>query len=180
MTITIKRKFSFQLGAALIVSMIMLLVVTAIGVAVMGGSHLELLMSNNSYFQTDAFRNAEIALKGGLNNLPTAFNTLSPDPNKIITWDNTSFGAPVTTPTGTSRYAVEYISRDKYNKIPLFYVSPTVTCPGPGGTEFCVDTFRIWGYGTDGKGAARLIRETFSRVISFDGIPSWHNITEIQ
>ena len=159
--------------------MIMLLVVTAIGVAVMGGSHLELLMSNNSYFQTDAYRNAEIALKQGLNNLPTTFNTLSPDPNDITTWDSGTFGTSVTTPTGNGRYAIEYIGRDIYSKFPLFYFSSSTTCPISDSAYFCVDMYRVWGFGTDGKGATRLLQETYT-VSSYGAIPSWRNIAEIQ
>ena len=159
--------------------MIMLLVVTAIGVAVMGGSHLELLMSNNSYFQTDAYRNAEIALKQGLNNLPATINTLGPpDPNDISTWNSGTFGTPVTTPTGTGRYAVEYISSDMYNPFPLLYGYPTSSCAGGStGMLICVAIYRVWGFGTDGKGATRLLQETYS---ASNALPSWRSITEIQ
>jgi PilX N-terminal len=175
------QKLYYQTGAALIVSMIMLLVVTAIGVAVMGGSHLELLMSNNSYFQTDAYRNAEIALNQGLNNLPSTLNTLSPDPNVISNWNSGTLGTPVTTPTGTGRYAVKYLSLDLYDKLSLSYMGPSTLCAvGPGSSNFCVKVYQVWGYGTDGKGATRLIHETYSVVVGNGAIPKWHTITEIQ
>ena len=177
-TILIKPKSFSQLGAALIISMIMLLAVTAIGVAVMGGSHLELLMSNNSYFQTDAYRNAEIALKQGLNNLPTTINKLGPaDPNDISTWSSGPFGTPVTTPTGTGRYAVEYVGHNLYTISPFHYVNSATSCLGPNAMTFCVNMYHVWGYGTDGKGAKRLLLETYS---ASNALPSWRSITEIQ
>ena len=179
-TIPTNPKSFFQLGAALIVSMIMLLVVTAIGVAVMDGSHLELLMSNNSYFQTDAYRNAEIALNEGLNNLPTIVNSLGPpDPNDITTWYNGTYGSPVTATIpsgGTARYAVEYISHEVFD-LSLTYRGSSLTCSS--GSLFCVNSYRVWGYGTDGKGATRLLQETYSFVVNNPAILPWHNITEI-
>ena len=173
----------FQTGAALIVSMVMLLVVTAIGVAVMGSSHLELLMSNNSHLQTDAYRNAEIAINEGLKitNLPVAINTLAPNPNDITTWDNSTFGTPVTSPSGTviGRYAVEYLSHDVYTIAGINFLDTTSPCP-PGGLNFCLDIYRAWAIGTDGKGATRLLQETYTVVTGYDVIPSWRNFVEIK
>src|SRR3569623_1602824 len=52
-----------QQGVALIISMILLLVITLIGVAVMGGSRLEWLMANKSHFQSDAAMRADATLR---------------------------------------------------------------------------------------------------------------------
>lgn len=156
----------------------MLLVVTAIGVAVMGGSRLELLMSNNSYFQTDAYRNAEIALKVGLTNLPTTPNTLTPDPNILSNWLSNSFTTTsVTTPTGTGKYAVEYLGHEVYTKSPLAYLDATSSCI-TGSANFCLDIYRVWALGTDGKGATRLLQDTHT--VATGDIATWDNIVEIQ
>jgi len=57
------RSSARQQGVALIISMILLLVITLIGVAVMGGSRLEWLMANNSHFQSDAAMRADATLR---------------------------------------------------------------------------------------------------------------------
>src|SRR3569623_1106788 len=52
-----------QQGVALNISMILLLVITLIGVAVMGGSRLEWLMANNSHYQSDEEKRADATLR---------------------------------------------------------------------------------------------------------------------
>lgn len=54
-----------QRGVALVVSMMMLVAITLIGVAVMNSSRLEWLMAANSAFQTSAYTQAEAALRAG-------------------------------------------------------------------------------------------------------------------
>ena len=126
------KNSDIQKGAALVVSMVMLLVITVIGVAVMGGSHLEWLMANNTHLQTDAYRNAEIALSKGLStssipNPPTAnpattpftmaISTITPQTLADISkWIDGTITTAVTvpTPTGSSAYVMQYLGCSEY------------------------------------------------------------------
>lgn len=54
-----------QRGVALVVSMMMLVAITLIGVAVMNSSRLEWRMAANNAFQTNAYTQAELALLAG-------------------------------------------------------------------------------------------------------------------
>ncbi|MEK7322847.1 MAG: PilX N-terminal domain-containing pilus assembly protein [Pseudomonadota bacterium] len=54
-----------QRGVALVVSLMMLVAITLIGVAVMNSSRLEWLMAANSQFQTSTYTQAEAALRAG-------------------------------------------------------------------------------------------------------------------
>jgi len=166
----LKLHLNHQRGAALIVSMVMLLVITVIGIAVMGGSRLELLMANNSQFQSDAFRNSEIAMQAGIASIPAPLPTAATPidtlpPGKIATnpADWTSFtSTPAALPagaTGTGNYVVEYLGCSEYK-----YTPPTVTHK----QNSCLDdplsyvfefTYRVWSLGTDANGATRILQE---------------------
>ena len=155
-----------QKGAALIVSMVMLLVITAIGVAVMSGSHLELMMSNNSQLQSDSFRNAEISLAKGANNLPpNPTAPLTPDPSNIDNWANNALNITPTSVTSAAgsvigSYVAEYLSHSTYSRTaPYNYVNSTNPCQS-GDPDFCLDVYRIWAYGVDAKGAKTLLQKT--------------------
>jgi Tfp pilus assembly protein PilX len=149
----------YQRGAALIVSMVMLAVITMIGISVMGGSRLELLMSNNNYLQMDALRNAEFALAAGLSSplSTSAPLQLTPDPSKIDSWNS------ITTTTanppwgGTGKYAVEYLGRRAYAIGTYSFVATGSPCTSTA-TRFCMDTFRVWALGVGSKGAARILQ----------------------
>jgi len=180
-----------QRGAALVVSMVMLLVITVIGVAVMGGSRLEWLMANNSHLQTDAYRNAEIALVQGL---ATIGNPPTPNPYPsapLITWppqdladvtkwnDGTVVSIPVapTPPTGSGAYVKEYLGCSEYinsSPLPPYHLqSVTIATPGncPGSSNIIAYTYRIWALGTDGKGAARILQATRTLIYN-NGVPA--------
>jgi hypothetical protein len=179
-----------QRGAALVVSMVMLLVITVIGIAVMGGSRLEWLMANNSHFQTDAYRNAEIALVQGLatiGNPPTLLPYISapstPSPPQdladITKWnDGTVVSVPVTPtpPTGSGAYVKEYLGCSEYINpapSPPYYLQfVPITAPGncTGSTNIIAYTYRVWALGTDGKGAARILQATRSLIYN-NGAP---------
>lgn len=182
MKIAPPAKFSpLQNGAALVVSLVMLLVITVIGIAVMGGSRLEWLMTNNSHLQTDAYRNAEIALVTGLNSIvnpplnaplppPIPVSTLSPqDLADVAKWnDGTIVGIPVATATGSASYVREYLGCDEYaTPAPLHWVN--TNCDDSPLSHVLVHTYRVWALGTDGKGAARLLQST--RVLIYNQTP---------
>ena len=167
---------SAQRGAALVVSMVMLLVITVIGIAVMGGSRLELLMANNSHLQTDAYRNAEIALAAGLDPTTSIINPPSPLPiattaanpllpkdlADVAKWsDGTIVGIPVATTTGSAAYVMQYLGCSQYttNGTPYVAFVPN-TCSGSSATNVIAYIYRVWALGTDGKGAARILQST--------------------
>lgn len=149
-----------QKGAALIVSMVMLVVITIVGVTVMGGSRLEWLMANNSYFQTSAFMNAETALQAGLATLPSTVTPIMPtnpplavDATDVANWDS---GAIASTPAGTNgAYAVEYLGCSSYIDTP----NGKHYFPCPLGTMY-VYTYRVWAVGRDAKGSVRILNST--------------------
>ncbi|MEJ2567222.1 MAG: PilX N-terminal domain-containing pilus assembly protein [Gammaproteobacteria bacterium] len=164
-TVTYSRT---QTGAALVVSMVMLLVITVIGVAVMSGSHLEWLMANNTHLQTDAYRNAEIALAQGLSNIvnpPTSLPTVSTlTPQELVDvtkWsDGTITSTPVLTTTGTSAYVTQYLGCGEYGTpSPLTFKNND--CTDLPSTSYVYEyVYRVWALGTDGKGATRLLQAT--------------------
>lgn len=65
-----------QTGAALIVALILLLVITMLGVSAVSTSSLEILMAGNSQYSQQAFQAAESAIESeiALGNLSTSLN----------------------------------------------------------------------------------------------------------
>jgi len=168
MTTTFPKYFAlYQRGAALIVSMVMLAVITMIGISVMGGSRLELLMSNNNNLQMDALRNAEFALAAGLSSsLPTsAPPQLTPDPSKIDSWNAITSTAANPPWGGSGKYAVEYLGRRAYAIGTFNFVPISGSCTSTA-TRFCMDTFRVWALGVDSNGAARILQSVHRVSIS--------------
>ncbi len=174
-----------QNGAALIVSLVLLVATTLVGVFVMSSSHLEWLMSNNSRFQTDAAMRAEAVIQQGesdiqntiLSNIPlpaypSSFNSANQyyynptnplpaavDLTKINAWNGSFSTASASTaigaPPGTTN---EYL---------IEYLGCTLASPdsgnGCGGYgNISLYTFRVWAHITDSKGAARIAQSTYS------------------
>jgi len=163
-----------QRGAALIVSLVMLVVITMIGVIAMSGSHLEWLMTNNSQFQSGAYRNATVALWGGLPTIPAAApnpppptSTLSPsDLTDATKWsDGTLAPIPITTAacTVTCEYIVEYLGCNVFTYSPPSLLVPTTDVCNSNPSDVSIHTYRVWAYGSDGKGAARILQATVRR-----------------
>jgi hypothetical protein len=172
-----------QRGIVLIVSMVMLLAITVVGVAVMGGSRLELLMANNAHFQTDAFRNAEFALHIGLNSISTIPPSSSTSPQILplgltatnaADWDSFTT-TPVSLPSessGTGEYVVEYLGCSAYH-----YVAPSTlsiipdTCTGDPSTTVFAYTHRVWALGTNAKGATRILHSVHTLITNLTSYP---------
>lgn len=176
-----------QRGIALIVSMVMLVVITLIGVAVMGGSRLEWLMVNNSLFQTDTNIRVESALREGeaaarlfdpiavaswgiadqfffnpTAGSPPTGETLLPDPTNPMNWTGAITAADATTvaPGGTvNKYVVEYMG-----ECGVGVTAGGCNTPCAGALP-CIYTYRIWAYSSDNtnKGATRIAQSTFIR-----------------
>lgn len=161
-----------QYGVALIVSLVMLVVITLIGLAVMGGSRLELLMVNNTRYQTDASIRAEAALRDAevaisLNPLAFTSGPTASDPRNPSNWNGALPAVDATTPTAftaltTNQYVVEYMGcRRSDTSIPLDFDCGTRTACSA--LEPCIDTYRVWGYATDNSGSTRIAHSVFVR-----------------
>src|SRR3569623_1450189 len=153
-----------QQGVALIISMILLLVITLIGVAVMGGSRLEWLMANNSHFQSDAAMRADATLRVAeskiiyaLYNGPWAgefYDDSSPAPTHPLPYDpslpanwslltKASANTEINAPAGTDNdYLIDHLG------------CTVPTLPLCGSTDGRL--FRIWSRSTDAKGTTRI------------------------
>ena len=68
-----------QSGAALIVALVLLLVITMLGISAVSTSSLEILMAGNSQYSQQAFQAAESAIESeiALGNLSTSLNRIS-------------------------------------------------------------------------------------------------------
>lgn len=181
-----------QRGIALVVSMMMLVAITLVGIAVMGNSRLEWLMASNSNLQKDTLADAQTALaqaEGALRalvcaggppafcnaanvNWTTAGDALYPspfgsNPRNVANWD-TLF---VSQPLGSTdrRYIVIYQGCS---------FPPGAAPPGAAGlgcgtdnvTPF-TDTYEVWVLVTQAGTAARIVRSTFVTVSNPPGTP---------
>jgi len=170
----------------MIVSLVLLVAITLIGVYVMSGSHLEWLMSSNSRFQTDAELRAEAALLEGEDDVktnvvdPTAFDwtandvyyndldplyALNPDPRDIANWTTATFNTAPAASIPPAKYVIEYVG--------CVYVGIGTGCDpcGPAGA-ICYYTYRIWAYAADSKGASRIVQSTLSQKAEAPNPPS--------
>jgi len=165
-----------QQGVALIISMILLLVITLIGVAVMGGSRLEWLMANNSHFQSDAAMRADATLRVAeskiiyaLYNGPWAgefYDDSSPAPTHPLPYDpsvpanwslltKASANTDINAPAGTDNdYLIDHLG----------CTAATPICANTDGR-----LYRVWSRSTDSKGTTRI---SVSVVLLQGGPPS--------
>jgi len=158
-----------QQGAAMIVSLMLLVAITLLGVFVMSGSHLEWLMASNSRFQTDAEMRAEAALLEGENALknplfnPTSFTWTNsdayynhstdpvPDPRNIANWTSpAAFNTINATTLPPAEYLIEYMG--------CVVISGGGGCQAPDTVS--INTYHIWAYAADSKGASRIVQST--------------------
>jgi type IV pilus assembly protein PilX len=92
-----------QRGAALVVGLVLLMVLTVLGVSGMNTATLELTMASNAQFNQDAFQSAETGID--LVIARRAFNTIPGDPGNLI--------AP--TPLGDGSYSTQAITTFEQN-----------------------------------------------------------------
>lgn len=187
---TLNRSSPSQRGVALIVSMVLLVVITLIGVTVMSGSRLEWLMVNNSFTQSDALTRAEAALRDGearavalgdpavfsgwatADELFSVADPLAFNPRTPTNWSGSSpaiANAADATTIKPSKYIVEYMGCSVVGGGNCLLVCPTATC---------VDTYRIWAYSSDenDKGSTRIVQSTFIRTVISGGAPTFSRI----
>ena len=159
-----------QRGAALVVSLVLLVAITLIGVFVMSSSHLEWLMSSNDRFQSDSELRAEYALVVGENkaknidattypwsNNDAYYNNLNPpdalpaDPRDITKWDPAAFNTLNTTTISPAEYLIEYMGCSK----PGTGSGCGAPCLVPD--TVCIYTYRIWAHaGRTSQGSSRV------------------------
>jgi len=196
--------FIGQRGAALVVSMMMLVAITLVGVAVMGNSRLEWLMATNSNLQASVLPRAQKTLVDAENwltalvvcnatpcnsrntnwdNTPDAlFNNVSGtdplpvNPRVVASWNGlASNNATDSAGNIIGRYIVVYQGCAFFP--PGAVVQPGTVC-GDNGTPF-TDTYEIWALSADANGAARIVRSTFITTTTFSvvtGTSTWRRI----
>lgn len=185
-----------QRGVALVVSMMMLVAITLIGVAVMNSSRLEWRMAANNAFQASAYTQAEVALRAGeqqiIQNTCTGGAPILPNSNNChpnnFGWSATntdSFyastdplpGNPRAVGTwaagfgaaapGGGRYAVVYRGCTEVG------VGVTAPCnPAPAwAPQMSIFTYEVWAYGIDAQGAARIVQSTYVMLVNRTNAP---------
>lgn len=158
-----------QKGSVLIVSLIILLVLTMIGVTAMGTSSLEEKMAGNSRDRELAFQAAEAALTdaqtflegivatGGFTNVGGLYAlTTSPDIQATSTWNATNsraYSATLPNIATQPRYIIELR--------PTTGGSETIDLNDPGNSAQAITMFRITARGTGGTNTAVVILQAF-------------------
>jgi len=183
-----------QRGVALVVSLVMLVAITLIGVFVMSNSHLEWLMTNNSRFQSDAFMLAEDTLKSAEATIPNEpagiswgdpyFDDSAPlysdplpsDPNQLSNWSAyTTQPLTILEPGTINHYVIDYVGCTIHMAVP----ANPADCSDISNTR--IYTYRVWARSISSNGASRIIRSTFTVEITSSGAPFRNRIgfTEI-
>lgn len=182
-----------QRGVALVVSMMMLVAITLIGVAVMNSSRLEWRMAANSAFQTSAYTQAEVALLAGEQQIiqMTCTGGGAPIPNSNNCHPN-NFGWSAT--NTDSFYASTDPLPGNPRAVGTWAAGFGAAAPGPAGGRFAVVyrgctevgmgvtapcnpapawapqmsifTYEVWAYGIDVQGAARIVQSTYVMLVN--------------
>lgn len=156
-----------QQGMALVMSLVILLVLTLLGVAAMNTSSLQILMTGNSQYQTSALNTAEDTIRtaedlvAGLVGVPGAtypatgyYNIPGPDDpvdlNNFDWNDNTK----VTT-VGSSKYIIEFTGTQELNSASKAWRQDQ----GIVGDD--VSVFRITARSPSSRGAMRYVQSIF-------------------
>lgn len=193
-----------QRGAALVVSMMMLVAITLVGVAVMGNSRLEWLMASNSNLQTTVLPQAQRTLADAENWLtaPSVVVCYPPPKNcnsnnfpnwpladALFTYDGGSNPLPVDPRVvanwngltsnndidSTGNLIGRYIVVYQGCAFPLGVTGNAANCGTDGTTPF-VDTYEIWALSTDARGTARIARSTFVTSTIPTGASTWRRV----
>jgi type IV pilus assembly protein PilX len=152
-----------QAGAALVVSLVMLVILTLLGVAAMNGSVIELMMGTNTQLQTRVLANAERALataetvtqglevkadypETGIYNLQ---NDGEQNP-QAMAWNGSDSAQDSST---GDRYMIEYTG--------TYSINGNSEAWGAKGTATTVEVFRVTARSEDAKGAVRMVQSIF-------------------
>lgn len=156
-----------QQGAALIMSLVILMVLTILGIASMNTSNLQLLMTNNAQYQTVALSQAELTVRvaetlldkviAGTETIPAnGYYNVTPGNDTPIdlsdfTWDATTSVEAA----GNSNYIIEYTG----NKILPPESMAWRQMQGIDGDSVYV--FRITARSPAGRGAMRYVQSIY-------------------
>jgi type IV pilus assembly protein PilX len=168
----IQRNVHRQRGAVLMVSLVMLILVTLIGVAIMQTSNMEVVMVSNAQSRMTAMSEAENALVDGEREITTDYpGTPSWDWSAVTTdglytagdfagsivdvvdWNDDVAGAYQTGPSG-AKYATEYLG-------PYTTAGASLTM-GAGGAVDKRYLYRVSGRGEFGNGGTRFVESIFA------------------
>ena len=161
---------SSQTGSALIVSLMILLVLTLIGVTAMSGSNLEEKMSGNSRDTMLAFQASEAALRegervvanlvtkapfAGCNSTYTYAQGCKPDVTSAATWTNAAiYPGTIDKVKTPPKYIIEFTG--------VAPGSPSLTIDNYGDNSLQdISTFRVTTRGTGGTDSAVVLLESY-------------------
>lgn len=165
-----------QRGAVLIVSLMMLLIMTIIGVSSMQSSTMEEKMASNSRDRNVGFQSAEVALReaevfidalvttGNFDNTDGLYSDFSnePDPYTFATWTTAGQHRGATAPGGSAgaQYFITRSGTIQDKKSLIIGASG-----GPGGTNNEITIFRITarGQGATAAGSEVMLRSYYGR-----------------
>jgi len=155
-----------QRGLALIMSLVILLVLTLLGVTSMNTSNLQTLMTNNSQYQTSALHSAEevvIAaeavvnahIASGTTTQPTGYYYIGVNAENEIdlssfNWDGTNVAS-----VGSAKYIVEYTGDTTINAASLAWRQ------SQGIAGDTISVFRITARAPASRGAMRYVQTVF-------------------
>ena len=159
-----------QTGLALIMSLVILLVLTLLGVASMNTSSLQLLMTSNSQYQTtalntaeDIIRDAEAAvntLVGGGAAPATGYYNITAGNDTPIDLDAFIWSAGAVTTSGSSQYIIEYAGDTTIDSASLAWRQ------SQGISGDTVSVFRITARSPASRGAMRYVQSIFVTIDS--------------
>lgn len=161
--ITASRQPFAQQGVALIVSLVMLVAITLIGVFAMSNSRLEWLMTNNSAFESDARLRAQAAAEDGIwwavySDKHHVSPTPPADPRIAANWGSLSplgSASSITAP-GDNNYFAELLGC--YDEQSGTTCDPPISCKNDH--DKCLFTYQVWARASDERGAIRIMRAT--------------------
>ena len=163
-----------QTGVALVISLIMLVLLTIIGMTGMQVTGLEEKMSGNNKEHNIAFQTAEVALRdaeayldsistlGDFNSTQSGFlseATADPDYHAAATWNttNSATGTTVSGVSTTPRYIIKHVGEqgDSLNE------GLVITGVGEGLAGSAVTIFRVTSSSTGNTGISRVILQSY-------------------
>lgn len=160
-----------QYGLALIMSLVILLVLTLLGVTSMNTSNLQTLMTSNSQYQTSALNSAEEVMASaqdtvnahiasGSTTKPTGYYYIGATAENEIdlstfNWDGTNVGT-----VGSAKYIIEYTGDTTINAASLAWRQSR----GIAGDT--VSVFRITARAPASRGAMRYVQTVFVTIDS--------------
>ncbi len=91
-----------QRGAALIIGLVLLMVLTLLAVSGMNSASLEFIMAGNEQYRSNAFQAAEVGVAQALAQGDFSANVVGPQPFAGATNGNDAWAATITMPVGTN------------------------------------------------------------------------------